>query len=144
MSTLPEKIKIQRCTLGLSQNELGNLVGVSLRSVASYERGEKYPREKTIYQLAKALRVSIKYLKEDSCENPLEDIEKNPFVAEAAEQYGVKGARDVESLLAENAALFAGGELSQEEKDMYFEALMTAYVTCKEKAKKKYGRKKKD
>jgi len=58
--------------------------------------------------------------------------------------YGAKGVRDMNELLADNAALFAGGELSQEQKDAFFEAVMTAYVTSKEEAKKKFGRKHKD
>lgn len=128
--------------LGLSQGELGELAGVSKRSIAAYEMGEKFPRDKTIYQLAKALHVSIRYLKDDECENPTEDIEKDIFIAEASEQYGMNGARDLERMLAENTALFAGGDLSQEEKDTYFNALMTAYVTCRETAKEKYGKKK--
>jgi len=47
----------------------------------------------------------------------------------------------VEALLAQNAALFAGGTLDQEGKDAFFEAVMKAYLTCKEEAKKTYGRK---
>ena len=43
--------------------------------------------------------------------------------------------------MEENAALFAGGELSQSEKDAFFEAVMRAYITCKEEAKQKFGRK---
>lgn len=43
--------------------------------------------------------------------------------------------------VADNAALFAGGELSQDQKDAFFQAVMTAYVTCKEEAKAKFGRK---
>ena len=39
-----------------------------------------------------------------------------------------------------NAALFAGGELSQEQKDAFFEAIMASYLTCKEEAKKKFGK----
>lgn len=128
MKAFPEKIKEARCVLGLSQGELGELAGVSKRSIAAYEMGEKFPRDKTIYQLAKALHVSIRYLKDDECENPTEDIEKDIFIAEASEQYGMNGARDLERMLAENTALFAGGDLSQEEKDTYFNALMTAYV----------------
>ncbi len=142
MKAFPEKIKEARCVLGLSQGELGELAGVSKRSIAAYEMGEKFPRDKTIYQLAKALHVSIRYLKDDECENPTEDIEKDIFIAEASEQYGMNGARDLERMLAENTALFAGGDLSQEEKDTYFNALMTAYVTCRETAKEKYGKKK--
>ena len=44
-------------------------------------------------------------------------------------------------LLEANAALFAGGELSQDEKDAFFEAVMKAYLTCKEEAREKFGRK---
>lgn len=46
-------------------------------------------------------------------------------------------------LLRDNAALFAGGILSQEQKDEFFQAVMTAYVTCREEAKKKFGNKSK-
>ena len=92
-------------------------------------------------KLAKALKVSVKFLSDDECENPVEDIEKDGYIEEARERYGAQGARDVEALLADNAALFAGGELSQEQKDAFFQAVMTAYVTCKEEAKAKFGRK---
>ena len=128
--SFPDKIKEARCSLGLSQGELSELVGVSKRSVAAYEIGEKRPREKTIYQLAKALHVSIKYLKDELCEDPTEDIEKDLY-------------RDIERMLAENTALFAGGELSQAEKDTYFQALAAAYETCRETAKEKFGKKEK-
>lgn len=49
----------------------------------------------------------------------------------------------MEELLRENTALFAGGELSQDQKDAFFQAVMTAYVTCKEEARKKFSSKKK-
>lgn len=48
----------------------------------------------------------------------------------------------MDALLRDNAALFAGGELSQEEKDAFFEAVMRAYVASKDIASVKFGRKK--
>ena len=66
--------------------------------------------------------------------------ENDGSITNLGEKYGNKGAKDVEKLLADNAALFAGGELSQEQKDEFFQAVMVAYVTCKEEAKKKFGR----
>ena len=99
------------------------------------------PRQGTLLKLAKALSVSSKFLIDDLCENPMEDIEKDSYIEDAREKYGSKGAKDVDKLLADNAALFAGGELSQEQKDEFFQAVMVAYVTCKEEAKKKFGRK---
>lgn len=70
----------------------------------------------------------------------MEDIEKDGYIEEARERYGTKRARDIEKLLEDNKALFAGGELSQDQKDLFFQAVMTAYVTCREEAKKKFGR----
>lgn len=94
----------------------------SRRSIIAYEKGDKHPRDRMLYQLAKALHVSIRYLKDDTCENPREDIEKDIYIMETQNEYGARDARNVAALLAENQALFAGGELSQTEKDLFFEA----------------------
>ena len=50
---------------------------------------------------------------------------------------------DLEAMLAQNQEMFAGGTISQEAKDAYFQAVMKAYVECKEAAKETYGRRKK-
>ena len=84
----------------------------------------------------------MRYLSDDASTDPLEDIEKDSYVEEARQLYGASGARDVDALLRDNAALFAGGALSQEEKDAFFEAVMRAYVTSKDAAAIKFGRKK--
>ena len=67
---------------------------------------------------------------------------KDGYIEEARARYGAKGGRDVDALLAENSALFAGGELSQSQKDAFFDAVMKAYITSKEAAKIKFGHKK--
>lgn len=139
MKTLPDKVKEARCILGLSQTELGELVGVSLRSIVSYEKGEKRPREKTMYQLARSLRVSVRYLKDDTCENPTEDIEKDHIITGISGKHECRETGHIEQLLAENKALFTGSELSQEEKDTYFQELMTVYVMSREAMKDQNG-----
>ncbi|MBQ7502599.1 helix-turn-helix transcriptional regulator [bacterium] len=141
MKAFADKVKEARISLGWSQLQLAREVGVSPRSVQAYERGEKTPRPVMLANLAKALKVSVKFLADGDCDDPAADIEKDSYIEEARERYGAKGARDAERLLADNAALFAGGELSQEQKDAFFQAVMTAYVTCKEEAKAKFGRK---
>ncbi|MDE6578947.1 MAG: helix-turn-helix domain-containing protein, partial [Ruminiclostridium sp.] len=109
--------------------------------VLAYEKGEKMPRQSTLLKLAKALKVSVRFLTCDECEDPLEDIEKDNYIEHARQRYGASGARDAETLLNENMALFAGGELSQDQKDAFFEAVMKAYITCKEAAREKFGKK---
>lgn len=137
-----EKIRKARDVAGLTQEELADAIGVSRRTVASYESQGVAPRKATLAKLASALKVSVKYLSDDECTDPLADIDQDDYVAEARALYGEKGARDMEGLLAANTALFAGGELSQEQKDAFFEAVTKAYFACKGEAKKKYGRKK--
>ena len=137
--TFSDKIKRAREMVQLTQQELAKEVGVSQRTIASYESGGARARKSTTEKLACALKVSVKYLSDDTCTDPLQDIEKDEYVNQAWELYGAKGARDMTELLRDNAALFAGGTLSQEQKDDFFQAVMTAYVTCREEAKKKFG-----
>ena len=139
--TFSDKIKRAREVAGLTQNELAQAAGVSQRTIASYESGGAIARRSTTEKLAKALKVSVKYLTDEACTDPVAEIEKDEYIEEARKLYGSKGAHDIDALLAENTALFAGGELSQSEKDAFFEAVMRAYITCKEEAKQKFGRK---
>lgn len=144
MKTFSEKVKEARVSLGISQPQLGKKIGLSVRSVIAYEKGEKKPRPASMLKLAKALGVSVKFLSDDECENPMADIEKDDYIAEARERYGAAGAKNMDELLSANTALFAGGELSQEQKDAFFEAVMKAYITCKEEARRKFGKKDQD
>lgn len=144
MKTFSEKVKDARVSLGISQPQLGKKIGLSVRSVIAYEKGEKKPRPASMLKLAKALGVSVKFLSDDECEDPMADIEKDDYIAEARERYGAAGAKNMDELLSANTALFAGGELSQEQKDAFFEAVMKAYITCKEEARRKFGKKDQD
>ena len=135
-----EKIKLLRRQLGFNQQELADLTGVSKRSVAAYETDGVLPRPSTLRRLAAALRCSEDYLMNDDITDPSysspgsgRDGEPLPFFGDgASEEAGI--------LLEKNAALFAGGSISQEAKDAFFEAVMRAYISCKEEARKKYGR----
>ena len=144
MAVFAEKIKTARSELGMTQSELGEAAGVSLRTILDYEKGKKLPRQSTLLRLAKALKVSSRFLSDDACGDPLADIEKDGYISAARDLYGPKGARDLEQLLEANAAVFAGGELSQDQKDKFFQAVMTAYVTSKEAARDAFGQKKED
>lgn len=139
--TFSDKIKLSREAAHLTQLELSKAVGVSQRTIASYESGGAIARRSTTEKLAQALKVSVKYLTDPDCVDPQEDIEKDGYIVEARNRFGAKSARDMDSLLADNAALFAGGELSQAQKDAFFEAVMKAYITCKDEAREKFGRK---
>lgn len=136
------KVKEARESLGLSQAALARQVGLSARSITAYETGVCRPRGTTARKLARALGVTPDYLLNDTTEDPSFGIEKTDHIETARLRFGARGAKEAELLLSQTSALFAGGQLSQEAKDAFFQAVMTAYVSCKEEAKKTYGRSK--
>ena len=125
----------------LSQSQLAQKIGVSKRAVAAYETENTRPRERTMYHLAKALGVSVKYLSDIKCTNPLEEIEKDEAMLRTYELYGKSDAEKLSELLTQNKALFAGGSLSEDELDRYFQALTETYLQAKLQAKLKFGKK---
>lgn len=141
MYTLADKIIMAREAKNLSQEELGQLVGVSRKSISNYETGNATPHKSTMIKLASALEVSIEYLTDDSCEDPQKNIEQDAYIAETNEQFGASGAKDLQQMLQANTALFAGGELSPEQMDMFYEAITAVYKVCRVEASKKFGKK---
>lgn len=141
MKTLDKKLKECREIRGMTQLEVCEQTGISRRALIAYENGQNKPRSEKIEKLAKLYRVSVKYLTDDSCGDIEEGLETDPYVSEIRHKYGNKDALEVEKLLLGTTALFAGGTLSQEDKDKYFESVMKTYLLCKEKAKDKYGKK---
>ena len=141
MKTFSSKVKEAREILGMSQGALAEKVNVSQRSITAYETGAAKPRGVTARKLSRALNVSLDYLLCDEVEDPESGMEKDFYLETINSVYGSRGEEEAKLLLEKNMALFAGGNLSQEAKDAFFEAVMTAYVTCKEDARKTYGRK---
>ena len=144
MKTFSEKVREARAALMLNQQQLADLVGVSKRSIASYETAGIKPRGNVIKKLASALQVSLDYLLDDEITEPKYGIEKAGFIEDAHEKFGSRAAKEMDVLLEQNTALFAGGVLDQQAKDAFFEAVMKAYLTCKEEARNTYGHRKQD
>lgn len=142
MKTFSEKLKESRSLAGMSQEDLAQRIEVSRRSVLSYEKGEKFPRDRVLYKIASVLGVSVKYLKDDSCTDPEADISLDSRISEIAERYGANTAKDTETIINESCAFLAGGDVPMEEKEAFFNAVMSAYVKCREQSREKYGRKK--
>ncbi len=61
--TFGQRIKMLRQERGLSQEELGRLVGVSSRVIGYYEADERFPKNRdTLIAFASAFQVSLDYL----------------------------------------------------------------------------------
>lgn len=66
------RIKEAREALGLTQIELGDIVGVTGSSITNYEKETSHPKEQIIYRLIEALKVDANYLFQDCVKLPKE------------------------------------------------------------------------
>lgn len=59
---LAKRIRERRIECGFTQEELGNILGISKVSVCNWERGTKKPSSKNLIQISKALNTPLEYL----------------------------------------------------------------------------------
>ncbi len=138
MERFSEKLREARKEAGISQTDLAERIGVSRRSIFAYENGDSIPRKNVLRKLAKELSVTVTYLTDDESTDPNTGRVREENINLARDRFGAKGAREVADLLDRNSAFFAGGDVPQEDKDAFFKAIMTAYTTAKEEARKKF------
>ena len=138
MEKLGEKIKHLRIDTKTSQEQLAEAVGVTTRSISAYESGRAVPRANTLRKLAKALNVTVEYLTNDDSRDPEAGRLREEKLDTVREYFGNSGAKEMADLLDRNMAFLAGGDVDQEAKDVFFDALMTAYITCKNEARQKF------
>ena len=128
---LKDRIAKIRRMRGFTQAELAEKLGVSARAVQNYEAGTRTPKRDMIAKIAEVLGVNEGALATD----------EEFFVIEAKEKYGSKGKAAAQKLIESAAALFAGGDISEDDKANVMEALQEAYWEAKI-ANKKYTPKK--
>ena len=69
MKSTGQKIKSRREQLGLTQSELGKLLGISQNTINQYEnKNWKNPSAKVVAKLAEALGVPTIYLLDENCQ----------------------------------------------------------------------------
>lgn len=125
--TFGEKVKTLRTTKKMSQAQLAQELGVALRTVSGWENQNRYPKKRELYQnLADILGCDISYLMS----------EEESFITEVSEQYGSRGAKQAQQILEQVAAMFAGGELSDEDKTAFMDEIQMLYLDSKQRAKK--------
>ena len=137
--TFGEKLINARVSLNLSQTELAEKIGVSERSIYSYEQTGTYPRTAVLKRIADALNVSVTYLMDDDETDMMKNMSDELFIANAKNEYGHKGAREAQEVLSRASALFAGGELDDGAKEIFFQSLMEVYLESKAEAREKFA-----
>ena len=127
-----EKLQKLRKDKGFTQTELAEKVGVSSRSIQNYELGARYPKRDILDKLCSVLGTRIEYL-----------VSSDDFFGIVRAEDGEKGVASAQQLLDCAGALFAGGDISEEDKDKVMLALQNIYWKSKEK-NRKYSAKQKE
>lgn len=126
--TFGEKVRAARIERDLSQKELARRTGIAVRTIINYESGARLPKRRESYvALAEVLDVDLHALMDDNAE----------FVFHASGKFGSRGQRQAEKLVKDVKALYAGGELNEEDMDAMMRAIQDAYWEAK-KINRKY------
>ena len=128
MMSFSEKLKAARTELGYTQVQLAQEAGLCLQSILGYEKGRIRPRPATLARLADVLQVSTTYLSEESCENPLQNIEQDRCFRRARQEYRQRVRGGSAELLQGCLAFFTREDLPQQQKDKLFTSLEQAYL----------------
>jgi transcriptional regulator with XRE-family HTH domain len=139
--TFGEKVKQARLSQNLSQTELAQATGISERSLYTYEQANILPRKSNLAKLADALNVSVGYLLDEYETDAQPDADVEMFLANVKNEYGSRGAREANELLQRAYALFAGGELDDSAKELFFRSIMEVYLESKSEARIKFSSK---
>ena len=115
--TFGKKIKTLRKERGMTQKDLAEALGLSLRPISNYETGGLRPRHDATYDaLAALFHVPKTYF----------FTEEDAFISAAEARWGKSGAEDARELVDGVIGLFAGGRLDEEDKQAVFEAYFRA------------------
>lgn len=119
-----ERLKELRTKNQMTQQELALKLGVVRKTVSDYENGRRYPKStETVTKLCAIFGVSSDFL--IGCEDEL--------IISAGEKHGSTGSAKARKLINETAALFAGGELSKEDKELVFRAISEVFWETRDK-----------
>jgi transcriptional regulator with XRE-family HTH domain len=132
--TFGEKVKILRTGKGWLQKDVAKELGITVRAYQNYELNNVLPRRKDILdKLCEMYGMTKGQLLDDN------DL----FFINIREQYGARGENKAKKILEEAHAYLAGGDISDDDREMFMESFMRMYLRSKEIAKEKYGKKKK-
>ena len=128
-----EKLKEQRKKRKVLQEDVAKAIGITRQTLVNYESGATYPQDRSIYfKLADFYGVEVNYLL----------TEDEEFLTAAAENYGKRGQDQAKAILDQAAALFAGGELSDNDQKAFLHSMQDLYLESKAIAREKYTPKK--
>lgn len=133
-ATIGEKLKALRLSKRITIAALSKSSGLSSRAIRYIENDERQPGVDAIKKLSEALEVGTDYFMDDSLFT--EEMNKAQVLEKAQKEYGSRGKAQATRIYEQTQALFAGGQLSEEDKDDFRELMLDLFFETKEEAKK--------
>ena len=133
-ATNGEKIKALRTAQGMSMAELSRRASMSDRAIRYIEAGEREPSVDAIQKIAAALGVTTDYFMDDATFQ--KELSDDQFYADVRKKYGSRGVAQAKKIKEQTSALFAGGELSEEDQANFIKEMEALFLDAKEEAKK--------
>lgn len=133
-ATIGDKVRALRLSKQITLTELSRASGLSDRTIRYIENNERTPSVDTVKKLADALDIGTDYFMDDDLF--AEQMHNEEFLAKAKEKYGSRGKAQARYVVDRAAALYAGGELSDEERQAFKREMEEIFWDSKEDAKK--------
>lgn len=128
--TFGEKLKKLRDSHKLTQTQMAEILGVSLRTYQYYEAGRMYPKDATVYQRI-AARFNV------TADNLLGN--QDLFIIEAQSKYGARGRDQASQIIEATEALYAGGTLSEEDEQAFYRQMTRIFDKVKQRNAQRYA-----
>ena len=119
-ATNGDKIKALRTAQHMSMAELARRASMSDRAIRYIESNQREPSVDAIQKIAAALGVTTDYFMD----------------ADVRKKYGSRGVAQAKKIKEQTTALFAGGELSEEDQAAFIKEMEALFLDAKADAKK--------
>jgi len=121
--TFAEKLRMLRKRKGYTQHQLADIIGVTPRTLINYEMGKCCPKQTELYmKLASVFNVDMEDLITDTDLAAKEN---------SKEENAESAAKEMRKLIAKMNGLFAGGQLSEDDRDKVMYAITDMYWKAK-------------
>jgi len=118
-----ERLKALRKSRGMSQDELSKELGIVRKTLSDYENGYRYPKSTdTIAKICTFFGVTTDFL-----------MGTDDAAVQTAQQKYNTDSLAARRLINETTALFTGGELSDEDKELVFRAISEVFWETRSK-----------
>ena len=133
-ATNGDKIKALRTAQHMSMAELARRASMSDRAIRYIESNQREPSVDAIQKIAAALGVTTDYFMDEATFQ--QELNDDLFYADVRKKYGSRGVAQAKKIKEQTTALFAGGELSEEDQAAFIKEMEALFLDAKANAKK--------